>query len=108
MSTRGPATVLAEQALRLRGHWRDPRNRQTALDRLDSYPATDPTVGVWRAILNGVWPDGKAHPFVAWLEGDEPFSALPSEFPAGPSPRMLVSSHPFLTAAPWLIQPTSP
>lgn len=95
---RDPAEVLAAQAERVRAKWRDPGLRRAALDRLDRRP-DDPTTDAWRAILAG------AHSFVAWLEGDEPWSALPAALPDGSSPRQLVSSHPFI-GAPWLNQAT--
>lgn len=50
----------------------------------------------------------RAHPLAVWLDGDEPFEALPTEFPGGFSPRQLISSHPFTDVHPWFHPATSP
>lgn len=96
-----PVAVLSAQAERVRVKWRDPEQRRIGLLRIASRSASDPTNEAWSAILAG------NHPFVAWLEGNEPFATLPTRLSDGSSPRQIVSSHPFVGAA-WLIPPTSP
>ncbi len=61
-----------------------------------------PLAQVWLAVLR------KRHPLARWLDSEHPYSALPTEFPSGPSPRQLIASHPFTDFHPWLSQAISP
>lgn len=97
-----PAQTLEAQAYRVRGRWRGPGNREIAAQRLNSRLPDDPTTPAWRAVLAGT------HPLALWLDGDAPYNALPATFPDGLSLRQMITSHPFIAGAPWLIQPTSP
>ena len=97
-----PAEVVESQAYRLRARWKVGANRLIAAERLASRLVSDPMTCAWGAVLVG------AHPLATWLDGDAPWSALPPTFPDGLSPRQMITSHPFIAGAPWLIQPTSP
>ncbi|GDX79258.1 hypothetical protein LBMAG42_10690 [Deltaproteobacteria bacterium] len=97
-----PAEVLEAQAYRVRARWKVRANRLIAAERLDSRTPNDPTTCAWRAVLSG------AHPLASWLDGDAPWSALPLAFPDGLNPRQMITSHPFIAGAPWLMLQTSP
>lgn len=99
---RTPADALRAQAERCREAWRalGPAGR-TRLAQTLGDGELDAT---WRRVLAG------DHAFAGWLDGDAPFEALPSGWDEGPSPRQLLSSHPFTGWRPWsnlLTFPTS-
>ncbi|MBM4367422.1 MAG: hypothetical protein FJ102_14515 [Deltaproteobacteria bacterium] len=97
-----PDEVNRARALRVRGYWRRPELRARAAERLDAFPAADPAVATWRAVLAGT------HPLVAWLDGDQPPESLPACFDDGLTPRLIFASHPFPPVPTWSSLPPSP
>ncbi|MCK6526487.1 hypothetical protein L6R50_02665 [Myxococcota bacterium] len=93
---RDPRARLARQATLCRAAFRAlaPDARSSLASRLRS--TGDALDACWAEVLEG------PHPLAAWLEGEDPFDALPSDFARGPSARQLVSSHPFTGFHPWL------
>ena len=97
-----PRQRFEYQALHCRAAWQKMAEsyRQRVLGRLTSEGGL--MMEAWIAGLE------RRHSLSEWLDGDYPFSLLPTEFPTGPSPRQLVSSHPFSDFHPWLNLPISP
>jgi hypothetical protein len=97
---RTPRDALVAQAARCRAAWRDlgPDGRA----RLAAELGDDWLAAAWKRVLAG------DHPLADWLDGDEPFEVLPNEWAEGPSPRQLLSSHPFIGWRPWSKRLTFP
>lgn len=94
-----PRDALQEQAAHCRRAWQalGPGGRQAWPVRGDDVYAE-----TWRVVLRG------EHPLATWLDGDDSFETLPTEFADGPSPRQLFSSHPFAAWHPWSTRLTFP
>jgi hypothetical protein len=83
---------MQENALRCRRAWHrlGVAGRADLAARLSGGDAWD---RAWSAVLRG------EHPLAAWLDGDDAVQSLPAD--ASPSPRQLLSSHPFRVERPW-------
>ena len=90
-----PRDALHQQAAHCRRAWQalGPAGRATW-----PVPGDDLYARAWRVILRG------EHPLAGWLDSAAAVETLPQEFPDGPSPRQLFSSHPFAAWHPWSIR----
>lgn len=97
----GPGKRLAAQAEHCRRTWAllTEQKRSQLCRRLEA--ENSPFSAVWVQILE------RRHPFASWLEGTAPFEDLPADYEAGPSPRQIISSHPFTDVHPWFNLPMS-
>lgn len=86
-----PNERLRLQAHRLRTLWQSMSAEER--QRLGETLPTDPLGRAWAAILAG------EHPFAVWLDSDQAWP--PTHGPGLPTPRQLVTSHPFARRSPW-------
>jgi hypothetical protein len=96
-----PQQRTIAQAAHCRRCWRtlSDGEREVLVGRL--WASGDPWDLAWAAILS------RRHALATWLDGDEPFEALPRELADGSSPRRLFSSHPFTDFDRWSIRTQS-
>ncbi len=103
MSARSPSPTdrWLRQAERVRRQWRtlSRMRRDRLITRLQR--ENHPIGRVWIDVLE------RAHPLVAWLDGDGPASDLLA-LQTTPEARQLITSHPFSDWTPWSTPATSP